>query len=547
MKLAHNRMIATGFSALDKLTGGFAERRGYVLHGDAQEAKTALALEFLAQGLESFRPVVLVTGRRADAVLEEAAHYGLDLSESLRSGGMLLFEYPPEVLANSRNPSDGSRAIAEFQKLVGERGVDRLVLDPATPLLNSSDIEEAANQFEKIAAAFSALGATTVYLLDEAGEAYVTACRGAAGVLRVDGSDSGFGKVVFEKWPHTLVAQELEFRLMLGIGLVAANRERAELNAEIQRERVMVPLRQGRHHSSAAVPQLTAESLTEICGKPQVVLIHPDDAQRSAFGEVLTKDYLVREARGAVEGLDLLGSGTTDALVLAQELVGIAGSAVASKLRQSGHNLPIVMVGNRIRRISDRIGLLEAGVDICIDYPVDRQLLSLHVRNLLRRAGRLQDSMHWDPTRKLQGPSTNCTRDIEVFCERAIEEVDRSSQNGLPLPVFVLHHSSGQALVEELSAAALMVMRASDLVYVGPRGLAVLLPGTRAVVPLLERLSKWWPPDMAPHIEQPILNGQRSSREHLLNFVRGLVGIGFPAAPVATATMMGGSVNGTAH
>ena len=45
------QMMRTGFSALDRLTGGLAERQGYLVYGNAQEAKSALALAFLASGI----------------------------------------------------------------------------------------------------------------------------------------------------------------------------------------------------------------------------------------------------------------------------------------------------------------------------------------------------------------------------------------------------------------------------------------------------------------------------------------------------------------
>src|ERR1700685_3577399 len=111
-------MITTGFPALDKLTGGVRERQAYLLHGNAKEAKTALALAFLTQGANDGRPVALVTDRRADAVFEESA---------------------------------------------------RLGLDPVTALLLAPNVEAAADRFRTMASSFSELGATAFYLLHTPG------------------------------------------------------------------------------------------------------------------------------------------------------------------------------------------------------------------------------------------------------------------------------------------------------------------------------------------------------------------------------------------
>jgi len=571
--------MTTGFPALDQLSGGLTERKAYVLHGNAREAATALALSFLTQGVNNGRPVALVTERSADSLVQEASRYGLNLGERLDSGALLLFEYPANVSASSHKLADDSRIIREFQTLVGQHGIDRLVLDPVTPLLIAPNSQVAANRFQSMVSSFSGLGATTIYVLHGPGGAeYVPLCRDAAeGVLRLDTMGSGCGKIVFEQWPQDPSAQELEFGVVAGVGLVPVSRGAGLPNGgypnvyqavhpgvlpgvfpgmrsqsvygAFQSER---PERHERR-SMISIPQISqhGSGLLDNYDKPRILVMHPDVAQRTTIAAMLRKNYAVDEAHGAVDGLASLGDSPPDILVLAQEMRGISGAAIVHKLRQSGHNLPVILVGSRIRRLSDQTSLLRSGVDICLEYPIHGQLLNLYIDNFLRRIGRLRDPLNRevDIIRKPQRQGVNCTTDLHLFCDRAAEEVSFSMEQGLPVPVFVMYYSSGKPLLEELSSAVLMVTRSTDLVYVGTRGIGILLPEARALEPFLARFSRSWT-STPPVIDQPRVTGHPDLREYLGEYIGGLTGSGFSVAPpIATERTrgipMGAASNGS--
>src|SRR6185437_6759407 len=206
----------------------------------------------------------------------------------------------------------------------------------------------------------------------------------------------------------------------------------------------------------------------------RVLVMHPDGTQRSALVTALKKHYLVDEAHGAIDGLTSLSAGPPDVLVLGHELRGVPAEAIVHKLRQSGHNFPVILIGGRIRRLSDQTALLRAGVDLCLEYPIDSDLLNLYIDNLLRRIGRLKDPLSREPLpgRPARRQGMNCTTEIEVFSERAAEEVKLSLEQGWPVPIFVMYSGSGKPMLEDLSSAVLFVTRSTDLVYVGTRGIA---------------------------------------------------------------------------
>lgn len=532
-------MIKTGFPALDNLTGGFSERKGYLLYGDAREAATALALSFLSNASNSGRPVALVTERSANLLVEEASRFGFNLSTQIENGSLLLFEYPANISANARKLEDDSRIIREFQNLVGSNGIDRLVFDPVTPLLMASNSQAVANRFQRISSSFSGLGATTIYVLQGPGATeYVPACREAAdGVLRLINSGSGTGKIVLEGWETGAPVSELEFGVVAGLGLVPVSRDHLGAQPLMGRgiERPMPAYRPERR-AAFSFPQLTQGISLGMHGepdKPRILLVHPDTAQRSALAGMLQKEYGVEEAHGAIDGMASLSDRLPDVLVLAPELRGISGAAIIHKLRQAGHNLPIIVVGSRIRRLSDQIALLRAGADACLEAPINEQLLNLHVSNLLCRVGRLKEPHNRHVEARKSPQVLNCTTDLEGFCHRSADEMNRSAELGLPVPVLVMHSPASKAILEELSSAMLMVTRSTDLVYVGLRGIAVLLPEARAVEPVLSRFYKSWSGAAAPVVDQPRVAGQIDVFEYLYEFIAERTGASFSGTPVS--------------
>lgn len=543
-------MMRTGFSALDSLTGGLAERQGYLVYGNAREAKSALALAFLASGIANGEPVALVTERRVEAILEEARGYGFDLTGALESGKFQFFEYPEGVAASSMQLMDDARIIEEFQALTGQYEIRRLVFDPVTPLLNAQHPAASAKRFHSIISAFSRMGATALYLIDssESSDSVPSVRELAHGVMRVDAAGMGSGKIVFERWPGAPSAESLDFGIVAGIGLVSLSRlpsgtaaaSSDRLASTLQFSPIQIPstrasgvgtLAPGFQPSLLTGPAAAMVDAVIEDGEretPSVLLVHPDSAQRAVLGRILSASCRVTEAHGVAAGMAMLSGQVPDLLVFAHELAGACGAALTFKLRQSGYNMPIVIVGSRVRRITDKARFLRAGADVFLDFPVDLPLLNLHVDSLLRRVGRLNDPLRpgGEPPQGQRRAAVTCTMDLDYFCDRVAEEYGRPELVSA-CPMFTLRMPLGKPMVEELSSTALLTARAADLVYVGSRGVAVLLVDSPGADAFLARFSMSWPAE-PPLIEPARINGHNNLREQLRQFVHEATGLSFP-------------------
>jgi KaiC/GvpD/RAD55 family RecA-like ATPase/CheY-like chemotaxis protein len=546
-------MMRTGFSALDNLTGGLAERQGYLVYGNAQEAKSALALAFLASGVANGESVALVTERSFDAIQEEARGYGFDLSEGLKSGKFQFFEYPEGVASSTMQLMDDARIIEEFQTLTGQHEIRRLVFDPVTPLLNAQHPAASAKRFHAIISAFSRMGATALYLVHSAGSGdNVPSVREMAhGVMRVDSGGMGSGRIVFERWPGASSAESLDFGIVAGIGLVSLSRlpsgtaavSQDPTGAGLQFSAFQIPATRASAVGTLAPPRFTpslpapatttavetvlAETVED--EKPRILLVHPDSAQRSLLNSLLSGDYRVSEAHSVATGMAMLSSEAPDLLIFSHELSGACGGAVAFKLRQSGYNMPIIVVGSRVRRISDKGKFLQAGVDVFLDLPLEIQLLSRHVDNLLRRVGRLKVALGPDgePPQLGRRANVTCTMDLDYFCERVAEEYARPELVSAA-PMFTLRMPGMKSMVEELSSTVLLTARATDVIYVGNRGVSVLLVESTSADVFMARLRASWASETPPLFEVPRISSHGSVLDQLRQFVHDSTGHSFP-------------------
>ncbi len=557
-------MIRTGFSALDNLTGGFSERQGYLVYGNAQEAKSALALAFLASGVANGESVALVTDRPVEAVIEEGRGYGFDLADAIRSGKLQYFDYPETVATSSMQLLDDSHIMEEFQGLTGDNAIQRVVFDPVTPLLNTPNPGASAKRFHSIISAVSRMGATAIYLIDSSGNNdNVPSVREMAhGVMRLDAEGLGSGKIVFERWPESPSAESLDFGIVAGIGLVSLNRlpngsaaayAKDQKGSDLHFSPFQIPSTRtssvgtlapaGASPAPRALPPAFSPNLlaspapapapatapvevSEVEQQvPGILLIHPDSALRALLVTSLSRNYRVSEAHGVASGMAMLSGELPDVLVMSNEMAGACGGALAFKLRQSGYNMPMIIVGSRVRRVTDKAKFLRAGVDMVLDFPIDVPLLGLIVDNLLRRIGRLDKPLHPDseaPPIQKRVPAS-CTMDLELFCERVAEEYSRPEMAAAS-PMFTLRLPSGSPMVEELSSTVLLMARSTDLVYVGSRGVAVLLADAPEGHAFLSRFNLSWTDAAPPRIEHPRITNQGSLQSQLRQFVREAVG-----------------------
>jgi two-component system response regulator MprA len=126
-----------------------------------------------------------------------------------------------------------------------------------------------------------------------------------------------------------------------------------------------------------------------------VLVVDDERAVREALSRALRlNDYRVSLAANGLEALAAVEAGDVDAIVLDVMMPGIEGTGVARRLRQDGHDVPILMVTAR-DDVPDRVAGLDAGADDYLPKPFALEELLARLRALLRRAG------HEEPEERL--------------------------------------------------------------------------------------------------------------------------------------------------
>ena len=106
--------------------------------------------------------------------------------------------------------------------------------------------------------------------------------------------------------------------------------------------------------------------------------------------------YTADTCYNGIEGLDSAESGIYDLLILDAMLPGMDGFSLLGKLRESGSELPVLMLTAR-SDVADRVRGLDSGADYYLTKPFEAQELLACIRSLLRRGTgqRSDDAIHY--------------------------------------------------------------------------------------------------------------------------------------------------------
>ncbi len=497
-------MILSGFSGLDDLTGGLQEKKNYLIYGNIGTGKTTFCLQFLYHGLLKGEHVGLVTRRSAQSVFDHGHAFGLDLEPFTRNNQLMLLEYLPKVIENSLRLKDAAEMSSEFMAFVGSDNLHRLVFDPFTPLLASPSSSTGIFRARSLVQSFSDLQATCVYILDTPeGEEYLANCKDFVyGVLRFEASafQPSRARMGLERFPELKGRlRELEFEVTTGAGLV-----------EI----------------AGSAPG-TAGAAEEAFSQRKILIIEPDEEQRGILRDLLGKSYKVLIADGAADGLAKIAAESPDLILLERENKGLDGIEICRKLRQNKMNVPIVLIASQIRRARDRVRIMAAGADECLERPVDGRILKLKVQQLLRRYDASRDRLGAGPldasvTTALERDKTTSTTNLVYFYDRVRQEISYSTENALSFALVALRLPDSPTLRQELFELASSMIREYDLIYVGKSGIAILVAETdeKGANVFLARFSQRWNRTPAPAIEHRCFD----RREDFLETAKRLVG-----------------------
>ena len=120
---------------------------------------------------------------------------------------------------------------------------------------------------------------------------------------------------------------------------------------------------------------------------PDVLVVDDEPQVREIVATYLERDgFRVRTAANGAEALAELAIKRADLVVLDLMLPGIDGLAVLKKLRESGDQVPVIVLSAKGRE-SERVAGLELGADDYLAKPASPREVAARARAVLRRAG----------------------------------------------------------------------------------------------------------------------------------------------------------------
>jgi two-component system, OmpR family, response regulator MprA len=153
---------------------------------------------------------------------------------------------------------------------------------------------------------------------------------------------------------------------------------------------------------------------------PRVLVVEDDDAIAQVLQRSLRMEgYEVRIADDGVDALDEAHAFLPDLVILDLGLPRLDGVDVAKTLRQTGDDVPILVLTAR-DGVEARVEGLDAGADDYLVKPVERQELLARLRALLRRRPPRGQAMLAIGDLKLSPDTHEVTRN-----ERAVELTQR--------------------------------------------------------------------------------------------------------------------------
>lgn len=122
--------------------------------------------------------------------------------------------------------------------------------------------------------------------------------------------------------------------------------------------------------------------------KRKILVVEDDDSIRFLLRQNLEfEGYAVVEAAEGELGLEKANSEAPDLLVLDLMLPGMSGMEICKRLRNTGNDVPILMLTARGEQMDKVLGL-KAGADDYLTKPFDILELTARIEALLRRVGK---------------------------------------------------------------------------------------------------------------------------------------------------------------
>ena len=154
----------TGVSFFDERYGGTYAARCTLLSGPAGAGKSAIGLQFVAQGVRQGQRGLILSAQPAADVVIYASAFGAEVQQVVDSGELIILEYADYVPGRDREenlmlPPEG---FVQLQEIIETNAVQRVVLDTALPWVMTPSPELMAEHVFSFVRAFERLRCTTL-------------------------------------------------------------------------------------------------------------------------------------------------------------------------------------------------------------------------------------------------------------------------------------------------------------------------------------------------------------------------------------------------
>lgn len=440
--------MRTGIQPLDERLGGLRPGGLYVVAGVPGSGRLLALLQVLAAGLEEGERVALLSAAGPDRVLEEAAHWGIDLRKSWQKDELRLLSFKPEFERRLLSAADPGEVFEELSGFL-EGGVARLAVHPGTPLWETRSGTSAASHFVRWAESADATCWVTLAsdLEDTLSAATEWVLESAAGVFHLERLPGGLHELRIR---HLSPPAGFEGPITLSSA-------------------------QGRGLGPPAGPPARRRTDVTAGSETKLALVRLGAELPGDVAAWLDASFEVVEEAEPLGVVERLQDGEGLGLILLFAARGRMGDAArACRVIRGLTPTPILVATDDRVRSTDRVRALEAGASDVVDAP-------LAVPELASRFRRARSSASPDavPRSEAGAPAGS----DEMFSPDRLAELVRDRLGRPEWRAFALLRIRGRGVSEDRLVEALLAQtRTEEGDAVGRLGgrFAVLLSGARS-------------------------------------------------------------------
>ena len=359
--------IISGLDLIDFGAGGLYPDKTYLIQGSAGTGKSIIGIQFLARGLELGDTGVLITNRKPEDLLTQAATLGFPLDDAVSRGQLKILNPSNRYFELVESPADVMAIMDELGDYIRESGAKRLVVDTIHSLINTTYSGHFTMTItQSIANAFEELPVTTLLIGGDEQDAEQIP------VLRTL-QDMVFGVVELSEDPST------GGRKMRLKKLRYASTDGMSAHYRILNGRGLINYQGDGEMVKDITQPWDAESRRTVL----VIGSGPDTIKR--IKEALGSEYQVSAEPDYTAGVERAKQERPGLVLLTPSRSLSAMQAVVELSR--GSDSSVAFLSPRANRSTDKVLYLRAGADDFITEPFSGAELRARTEALIRRSG----------------------------------------------------------------------------------------------------------------------------------------------------------------